>query len=235
VTTLTLTPNPAHTPDADGGAADEHATPRPQWVCPLTFKEMNGAVPFGFLPACGCVFSLAGLKAVTGGAKGKEKAVAPADGAAADGSAGPADDARELCPQCGAKFAPGAVRTLNPSEDEEERMLAAMLAARALEPAKKGKKRKAGAAADLASAGDSAPAAKKARAPVPSSNPSIAAASRAVVAGLAMEEAKRHAGMSEAVKSLYADKDAPKRKETFMTMGTFTRVSVLLFASGNGC
>jgi hypothetical protein len=32
--------------------------------------------------------------------------------------------------------------------------------------------------------------------------------------------------MSAAVKSLYGDPNAPKRKETFMTMGTFTRVSL---------
>jgi hypothetical protein len=43
--------------------------------------------------------------------------------------------------------------------------------------------------------------------------------------GLALEEAKRKAGMSDVVKSLYGSKDAPQRKETFMTRGTFTRVS----------
>lgn len=65
---------------------------------------------------------------------------------------------------------------------------------------------------------------------LPSTNPSIAAASRAVVSGLAMEEAKRKAGMSDAVKSLYSSEDGPKRKETFMTMGTFTRVSTVLLS-----
>jgi hypothetical protein len=64
---------------------------------------------------------------------------------------------------------------------------------------------------------------------VPSLNPSIAAASRAVVSGLALEEARRKAGMSDAVKSLYGSADGKKRKETFMTMGTFTRVRFSIF------
>ena len=50
----------------------------------------------------------------------------------------------------------------------------------------------------------------------------ISAASQAVVNGLAIEEAKRKSEMSDDVKSLY--KNGTKRKETFMTMGTFTRV-----------
>ncbi|KAF8880918.1 Rtf2 RING-finger-domain-containing protein [Gymnopilus junonius] len=54
------------------------------------------------------------------------------------------------------------------------------------------------------------------------SHPSIAGSSRAVVEELAREEAKRKAGMSDAVKSLYGD-GTSRRKETFMTMGTFTR------------
>lgn len=56
----------------------------------------------------------------------------------------------------------------------------------------------------------------------PSINSSIGTASRAVMQGLKEEEEKRKANMSEAVKSLYGD-GKPARKETFMTMGTFTR------------
>ena len=48
-------------------------------------------------------------------------------------------------------------------------------------------------------------------------------ASRAVQSSLAMEEAKRKAGMSDAVKSLYGDKNK-KSNQTWATMGTFTRV-----------
>ena len=92
---------------------------------------------------------------------------------------------------------------------------------RSLEPAKgKGKKRKAGAAGDA-----DRPAKRPLASGAPSTNPSIAAASRGVTQELAKEEAKRKAGMSDAVKSLYGPKDGSKKKETFMTMGTFTRVS----------
>ncbi|KAI0056761.1 DUF602-domain-containing protein [Artomyces pyxidatus] len=220
VKTLTLAPNTA--PKA--GVSDVNVD-RAQYVCPLTFKEMSGGVPFVYLATCGCVFSQAGLKAVASsssgspkeeGSKGKEK----------EGDGVPAKDL-EVCPQCAKKFdRTGDVRLLNPPAEEEEQMRSAMERRRAAEALKpKGKKRKAAMSADD---GDP-PTKKKAAAPAPSMNPNIAAASRAVASSLAMEEAKRKAQMSDAVKSLYSSKDAPKRKETFMTMGTFTRVSTLLY------
>lgn len=187
---------------------------------------MNGAQPFVYVATCGCVFSAAGLRAVASPGADKGKAKATDDVPAADSAEG----ALDLCPQCGTKFATGTdAVALNPTPSEEERMRDAMLARRAAEPVKfKGKKRKAAADAAAAAAVGDAPSEKKAKksASTPTTNPSIAASSRAVVAGLAMEEAKRKAGMSDAVKSLYTNKDGPQRKETFMTMGTFTRVSV---------
>ena len=96
-------------------------------------------------------------------------------------------------------------------------MYANMLQRRAVEPTKaKGKKRKA--------AVDSEQPSNKKKATVNSSNAGISSAARAIATGLAEEESKRKANMSDAVKSLYTSKDGPKRKETFMTMGTFTRV-----------
>lgn len=62
---------------------------------------------------------------------------------------------------------------------------------------------------------------------LPSLNPSVSATSRAVASEIAMEEAKRKATMTDTVKSLYGE-GVPKRKETFMTMGTFTRVSIII-------
>jgi hypothetical protein len=157
----------------------------------------------------------------------------------------------DVCPQCGAKFSRMEdITVLNPSPSEEERMRAAMDRRRLLEPTKKPKKRKiangdgngngngngTGASADLEepppskkskSTGNSKSKSKSGaeQAVLPSTNPSVAAASRAVVSSLAMEEAKRKAGMSAAVKSLYSSEDRPAKKETFMTFGTFTRVS----------
>ena len=212
--TLTLTPNPA--PLSTDPKAD--SSERPQFVCPLTLKEMNGVQPFVYISTCGCVFSQAGLKTVTSSASPKEKEKS-------------LDDEQDhsplsLCPQCGKKYsAVDDVVLLNPSLEEEENMFLAMERKRLLEPTKKkSKKRK---NADSLNEEAEPPSKKQmSSAAVPSLNPSITAASRAVVSGLAMEEAKRKAGMSEAVKSLYGN--GTKRKETFMTMGTFTRVRPII-------
>lgn len=217
VKTLRLTPNPA--PPAP--TSDTAATDRPKFVCPLTLKEMNGVQPFVYLSTCGCVFTQAGLKTVSGASS----STPPPDSADVEVTGKQFD----VCPQCAVKYdRTEDIFMINPSPAEEERMRAAMDLRRLSEPVKvkKSKKRKAGAPDD-----SEAPSKKKAATNLlPSTNPSIAAASRAVVSGLAMEEAKRKAGMSDAVKSLYSSEDGPKRKETFMTMGTFTRVSTVLLS-----
>ncbi|KAJ7632322.1 DUF602-domain-containing protein [Roridomyces roridus] len=190
VLTLTLTSNPAPvTPNTD-------PLDRPQFVCPLTLKEMNGATPFVYLRTCGCVFSVAGLTGLRS---------SPSEGDREE---------KETCPQCAAKYTHSLdCLPINPSAEEEERLREQLSAQRLLEPVKKSKKRKAAAAAD--SAGEQPPVKKVATA-------TIATASNSLRSTLAMEEAKRKAGMSDAVRSLYSAKDST-RKETFMTMGTFTR------------
>lgn len=211
--TLKLTPNPA--PIAENVSVD--SIERPQFVCPLTLKEMNGVQPFVYLQPCGCVLSQAGLKAVAGSSS-------PKDG---EEEAGAAVKQLDICPQCATKYDKSIdVLLINPTPKEEERMFTAMTLWRASEPTKKSKKRK----ADLSSVPDAPPSkSKKTNGGInlqPHTNPSISAASRAVVSSLAAEELKRKAGMSEAVKSLYA-KEGETRKETFMTMGTFTRVGAV--------
>lgn len=106
---------------------------------------------------------------------------------------------------------------MNPPPEEAEKLRAAMNRRRALEPPpkSKGKKRKAAAA-------EGEPTSKAAR---PTLNSNVSATSRAVAKGLAEEEAKRKANMSDAVKSLYAPN--ADVKETFMTRGTFNRVSLI--------
>jgi len=190
---------------------------------------MNGLQPFVYISTCGCVFTQAGLKTVSGSESSSSSSSSPsspksnADSDAAEARGEPNENQLSLCPQCAAKFSPAEdVVNLNPSPDEEELIFFALERRRALEPGKKkGKKRK----NKEVSAGDETdlPPAKKPDTR-PSLNPSVAAASRGVASSLAMEEAKRKAGMTDAVKSIYGDKNAPKRKETFMTMGTFTRV-----------
>ncbi|KAJ2989273.1 hypothetical protein NUW54_g8839 [Trametes sanguinea] len=63
VKTLKLTPNPAKTPPSANSS--ESSPDRAPFVCPLNFKEMNGSQPFVYLSTCGCVFSQAGLKALS--------------------------------------------------------------------------------------------------------------------------------------------------------------------------
>ncbi|EIW86089.1 DUF602-domain-containing protein [Coniophora puteana RWD-64-598 SS2] len=216
------------TPRTAPAAATDPSSGEPaKFVCPLTFREMNGVQPFSYIHPCGCVFSQSGLRTVTAsGSKDKSK---DKEG-----------EQFEVCPQCATKFSLVAdVFTINPSEEEEEKMRAAMEARRAAEPTKKSKKRKAVAvAADSGTPGvedSAAPVEKRAKksssptngtssSPAPAGGrPVITTASRGLSSSLAAEEAKRKAGMSDAVKSLYHDKNNAPRKETFTTMGTFTR------------
>jgi len=217
VKTLKLT----HNPMKASGSSDSAPKVSP-FVCPLNLKEMNGSQPFVYLWTCGCVFSQAGLKAVSRTPPLREDV----GKFQSEDKDKPEQSSKQLdvCPQCATKYDRSEdILLLNPPLEEEEKMTIMMECRRALEPVKtksKGKKRKA-AQADTAE-----PAFKKKHttsSPMPSTNSSVAAASRAVVNSLAEEEAKRKANMSDAVKSLYQPKDGSKQKETFMTMGTFTR------------
>ncbi|EED85710.1 predicted protein [Postia placenta Mad-698-R] len=195
------------------------------FVCPLNFKEMNGSQPFMYIATCGCVFSLAGYNAVSGNTSPSAKeGKLEAEGKEHDN--GQNTKQLDVCPQCATKYDRSAdVMTLNPGPEEEATMYEAMMRKRAAEPAKtKGKKRKAHADA----VDGETPPTKKRVSPTPAMNPALAAASKAVATSLAREEIKRKANMSDAVRSLYASKDGPKKKETFMTMGTFTRVRLIL-------
>ena len=181
---------------------------------------MLGSVPFVYISTCGCVFSQAGLKTVSQGDNASPKDETKGD--SNEGSPVDSEKQYQLCPSCGSRYGKTQdVLILNPGPEEEEIMYANMVKRRAAEPTKtKGKKRKAATDAEQ-------PSVKK-KAMVNSSNAGISSATRAVVASLAEEETKRKANMSDAVKSLYTSKDGPKRKETFMTMGTFTRVRQIL-------
>jgi len=222
VKTLTLTPNPA-----PHSTSSSSSTDRPQFVCSLTLKEMNGVQPFVYISTCGCVFTQAGLRTVSGAAaKTSEEGSGSEKENDAEKETGKAKEEGEysICPQCAQKYSTATdIVLLNPSPVEEDLMRAEMERRRLLEPAKKTKKRKNA----NASPEESEPPAKKQQAGAPparpSMNPTIAAASRSVISSLAMEEAKRKASMSDVVKSLYTSAEGKKRKETFMTMGTFTR------------
>lgn len=214
VTTLKLTRNPVSYNDISD--SERHA----QFVCPLTLKELNGGQPFIYLATCGCVFSQAGLRALfTGSDSGNailEKTSTESD-----------QKEKDLCPQCSTKFSRSRdMVTLIPGEEEESRMRTAMEHQRIEQAAsrpKKSKKRKADEATSEPQAKRLAPNGKSAE---PYTN-SPAATSRTVADALALEEKKRKAVMTDAVKSLYAPKN--NVNETFMTRGTFTRVRPIPF------
>lgn len=229
VVTLQLTPNPLSDPSSD------ETFRHPPFICPLTLKEMSGSLPFVYLTTCGCTFSAAGLKAVSSppsSSSGSE--TPPADPqASVSPDQPPNQDHLEPCPQCAKPFSRHSnVRTINPGPEEQEQMREKMLIAAAeakLAKQAASKKRKAAAGAITS---DDVPA-KRSKVsadttpPVvvvqPTMNPSISTVARKVTEQLAEEEKKRKANMSSAVRSLYEPKDGKKKKETFMTMGTFTR------------
>ncbi|KAH9992495.1 Rtf2 RING-finger-domain-containing protein [Russula compacta] len=229
VKTLRLTPNTTPKSDSLDSSAD-----RGQFLCPLNFKEMTGVVPFVYLWTCGCVFSQAGLKAVSSSTPPSEKGKEKEKGTDDEGGGGmPSSDGQlDVCPQCATKYDRSEdVRVINLGPEEEDRMRSWMEKRRAAAAASvkgkgKGKKRKATGVVPEGTEGEHPPAGKKksGSGSAPLMGPTgVTAASRAVASSLAMEEAKRKAHMSEAVKSLYLPKDGKRRKETFMTMGTFTR------------
>jgi len=218
ITTLRLTPNPTPVdPNSE--------KPQAAYVCPLTLKEMTGALPFIYLSTCGCVFSAAGLRALSSPAE------IPSPSSSSDAQEAPAQSKSTLlCPQCSKPYDRLLdVRTLNPGPEEEAVMREAMEARKAVKKAAtKSKKRKAAEmqSGDAGVVGESEHKKAKtlATSAAPRTNASFAAVTKKVADSLAEEESKRKGKMSEAVASLYGPKDgSAKRKETFMTMGTFTR------------
>lgn len=186
---------------------------------------MNGAVPFVYIATCGCVVSQSGLKAL-GRSRGSPSSDEDRGKNKADGKKGAEPKQLELCPQCGTKYDRLMdVRILNPDPETEQVMRTAM-ELRRREKSEKGKsKSKKRKAEDTEVGAEPSVDTKKPKA-VPTVNPTIAAASRAVANSLAEEEAKRKAQMSDAVRSLYEgnSKGGVKGDASWMTR-TFNRVS----------
>ncbi|KXN82161.1 hypothetical protein AN958_02970 [Leucoagaricus sp. SymC.cos] len=205
---LTLSPNT--TPKSDSNSNGNDQSERAQFICPFTMKEMNGSQPFVYIWTCGCTFSLAGFKTMADSPSSSPK--------------GDDDEVLDLCPQCQKKYSRVEdVITLNPAPEEEEQLREVMHRRRLLDPPKKSKKRKNAPSQDE-------PLKKKREMTAQPVINSTVASSKAVASALAMEEARRKATMSEALKTLYGE-GKPKKKETFMTMGTFTRVGHLFVPS----
>lgn len=148
--TLNLFPNPEYT--APSASTTSHIPARSPFVCPLSFKEMSGTVPFIALRPCGCVFSDSSIRGIIPNlTKGKGiKAVPKEERDDKPDEAKPvvasSDNKTVACPNCGTSFDPSlstSILPINPSRDIQDILLEDLLTARAA--AKSSKKRKAAA------------------------------------------------------------------------------------------
>lgn len=248
---LNLTPNPAlsgsppHQSTTNGRKQDSADLPtRSPFICPLTMKEPTGALPFGCIKTCGCVFSEGGIRAVV---QSETNARPTEDPHKAETSPNP--EISIPCPNCSEPFCPkggfGNDGTgsewwlpLNPKKEAQEIMLANLLAKRAEKKANskkkdgKDKKRKSEAVAadgvNSPAPDDEPPLAKRNKTVAPVQH-TINMSSK-VQQELAALEAKRKAGgQSEAVKSIYGDGRGLRAEKNDFFTRTFNRVSRSLF------
>jgi hypothetical protein len=255
--TLSLTDNPHYV--ATSTSTTALASDKAPFICPLSLKEMNGAIPFIALRNCGCVFSDNAIRSVVPNlSRGTAASAVISDDKAEQ--AKPIVEAQDkvACPNCTKEFDPtpaNSILPLNPSKNVQDALMDQLLISRAA--AKSSKKRKA-AVADTAVDGVQKvngdgvvdgdipkKAARKSEVPhrstaSPASNPTADGKStlhRSVHQKLAEQEQKRlaaQAGMSDAVKAMFKPKEEEKRGGAAEFFGrTFNRVSLSEAALGS--
>jgi len=96
--TLSLTPNPNYSNRSATKAQGEDVLSSARWICPISMREMNGAVKFVYNRPCGCVLSELAMREM-------------------------GESAKETCPVCNVALTSGPT-TLNPVGEEKERMAA---------------------------------------------------------------------------------------------------------------
>lgn len=227
--------------ESKDATTNDNAPPKALFVCPLSLKEMNGSIPFVALSTCGCVFSLAALKAVVASSPAALPSPPNTSDEEKEKGKALATDIREVpCPQCSKPFAPSSpakdhpylstLMPINPPQSEQHETLIALNAYRASKPSKKMKKRKAEGEGEEGKKSAKKLEKEKENQAAVASTPTIAgsrggALAKSVRDELKREEEKRKAGgMSAAVASLYAPKGG-KEDTGFMTGRTFGRVS----------
>jgi hypothetical protein len=203
-------------------------------------KEPTGALPFGCIKTCGCVFSEGGIRAVV---QSEANSRATEDAHKADTS--PNIDMSIPCPNCSEPFHPAGGfgndgtgsewwLPLNPKKEAQEIMLANLLAKRAEKKAnskkRDGKEKKRKSEAVVAD-GDAAPTLDDDRPLAKKSKPATThhniQMSSKVTQELAALEAKRKAdGVSDAVKSIYGDGRGLRAEKNDFFTRTFNRVSL---------
>ncbi|CAK9784008.1 DUF602-domain-containing protein [Cutaneotrichosporon oleaginosum] len=216
-----LTLNAQPNPDEGEGKAP--------FVCWLSLKEMNGAVPFIALRHCGCVF-----------ADGALRAVLPNLAKVGDEAVGPTEEAS--CPNCTKPFHPtsaASVLPIYPSQDVQEVLLATLFATRAAAKANKkrkkegkekdgkekdGKEEKGERASKVAKLKTEASSRSASGSPAPVSNASLAPSVRAQLAEHEKRRQAAKAGMSDAVKAMFHKNDGAKKGDVADFFGrTFNR------------
>ncbi|ORX35712.1 Rtf2 RING-finger-domain-containing protein [Kockovaella imperatae] len=237
VLTLNLTDNPEYSPPASSTTVS--APLKAPFVCPLSLKEMNGAVPFIALRPCGCVFSDASIRAVipnlTRGVGKSQNNLDDRPDEAKPVVSTSSSSNMVTCPNCGKDLDPTlstSILPINPSKEVQEILLEQLLIARA--SAKASKKRKAvnhdvdvpvksvkTSAAIVAAPLSPKNGADRTEKERPKSGkpavPSVVAhntLNRSVHQKLAEVEAKRlagQAGMSDAVKAMFRPKEEAKK------------------------
>jgi uncharacterized Zn finger protein (UPF0148 family) len=242
--TLNLFPNPEYT--APSASTTNNIPTRSPFVCPLSFKELSGTVPFIALRPCGCVFSDASIrgiipnltKGVGAGAIPKEQREEKPD------EAEPVLEkiGTVACPNCGTYFdptLPTSITPINPSKEVQDVLLESLLTSRAAAKSGSSKKRKVTAIdtdADLKPKVKAPKEAKGIRTEKAATNTSTNTdgMARTVQQKLADQEQKRlkaQEGMSDAVKAMFKSKDGDQRGSggaADFFGRTFTRVSLSL-------
>ncbi|KAJ3410766.1 hypothetical protein HDV05_003268 [Chytridiales sp. JEL 0842] len=222
VITLNLTPNPSlndkPTSSVILGKIDEQNVV-PQWVCPVTMKEMSGKYRFVFNVKCGCVLS--------------EQAVKEVPSSTCLKCNEPYNSEEDLIPIN--STIPAEIETLKSKLEKLKVEQAAALAAKKAAKAAK-KAAKSGESAVTAVGEDGiadAPVERPDKKRKHDSSSSAASAAKKQAAESSANAraninmplpdltSKVSASQSEAIKSLY--KKDPTKKETYLTMGTFTR------------
>lgn len=247
--TLNLTANPTYS--SPSSSTTENVLTRAPFVCPLSLKEMSGAVPFVALRPCGCVFSDVSIRALVPTlTKGVAATVLPKDDLPEE--AKPVVDGEKAdiaCPNCGNPFdptLPTSIQPINPTREVQEDLLENLLIARAAAKSSS-KKRKIVGITPSVPVTEEQPAKipRNTSSPIPRTSsaspapgmrdsPKLAPTSlaRSVHQKLAEQEQKRlvaQAGMSDAVRAMFKPKEkgADHHKGNADFFGrTFTRVSL---------
>jgi hypothetical protein len=242
--TLNLSPNPEYT--APTASTTNHSPSRSPFVCPLSFKELSGTVPFLALRPCGCVYSEASIRGIIPNLTKGTAVQSVKDKEEIPNEAKPVVEAKKgtvACPNCGLYFdptLPTSILQINPPKEVQDILLENLLTARAA--AKSSKKRKATTTdtteSELPTKSKTKTKAKGDKAEIREKRPTMNTDGmhKTVAQKLADQEQKRlkaQEGMSDAVRSMFKSKDGDQRgtggAADFFGR-TFTRVSQLIGA-----